>query len=176
MAVICHPHLLMSFMDKDSPSRDNIHRWRFHLWMRFLHPLMPLPSVDDIHGWYFHPWMRFVHPCMELSFVTFWSHRLPIIGKITPKLCKTWAESDRWQFHPWMRNFIHGWRNLIHGWKCHRWMRMTYNGHRQSHNLGQGCFLLDFLFIFCHVKKRFIYIVTDKGKGRFKWPALVTRS
>ena len=49
-----------------------------HPWMRFLHP-----------------WMRFVHPCMELLSVTFCSYKLPILAKITRKLCITKAKSDR---------------------------------------------------------------------------------
>ena len=84
-------------------------------WMWFLHPWMKPSSMDDIHRWHFHPWMRFFHPCMECSSVTFCSHRLPILAKFTPKLCKTFTKFDRWQFHPQMTE-----------WKCHLWMQVPH--------------------------------------------------
>ena len=95
---------------------------------------------SSIYGW--HQWMRFVYP--------FFSHRLPILAKITPKLCKNmqnltddtsihgWANIIHgWKCHPWMSSMdsvdsIHGWRNIILWW--HPRMRITDDGHGQSND------------------------------------------
>ena len=93
----------MSSMDEVSPSMDDIHRWHFHPWMRFLHPWTTStdkvpPSMDEVVIF------QIFLMCYKV---------LNTISAKVGNLCEQNVIDD---------NYTHGWKNHIHGWKCFLWI------------------------------------------------------